>query len=235
MRAASFQLVALRKSANGAVGRQERHECAGQKLLSAASGCRSTVRKSIAFIVRQAGQRTHRNQCRTANAAPIKSSVRTASLAAPAVRAPVRRPRPSRRHRGRGPVRSEGSPSIRSIEPGGAKRAVLRSNRAPARTPLGGAPPLLLPRSASRADPWGAPRSNPGHRRRSFERRRRKGLFWRPANPDLVIERKPNVVLPFATQLGSNARQTAPRDGCPRQILQRKQDRAEQAVLLKWP
>jgi|HubBroStandDraft_6_1064221.scaffolds.fasta_scaffold26716_1 hypothetical protein len=40
-------------------------------LVTAASGCRSTSRRSIACVVRQAGQRPHRNQYRVASAAPI--------------------------------------------------------------------------------------------------------------------------------------------------------------------
>ena len=49
-------------SANGAFGRHERHDSAGMRLVTAALRCRSSVRRSIAFVVRQAGQRTHRNQ-----------------------------------------------------------------------------------------------------------------------------------------------------------------------------
>src|SRR6516165_8669596 len=58
-------------SANGAFGRHERHESEGMRLVTAASGCRSSVRKSMALIVRQAGQRTHRNQYLALTAAPI--------------------------------------------------------------------------------------------------------------------------------------------------------------------
>jgi len=39
-------------SANGAFGRHERHESEGMRLVTAASGWRSSVRKSIALIVR---------------------------------------------------------------------------------------------------------------------------------------------------------------------------------------
>jgi hypothetical protein len=49
-------------SANGAFGRHERQDSAGIRLVTAASRWRSSVRKSIAFVVRQAGQRTHRNR-----------------------------------------------------------------------------------------------------------------------------------------------------------------------------
>jgi hypothetical protein len=41
------------------------------RLVTAASGWRSSLRKSIALIVRQAGQRTHRNQKPALMAAPI--------------------------------------------------------------------------------------------------------------------------------------------------------------------
>ena len=49
-------------SAKGAFGRHERHESEGMRLVTAAFGWRSSVRKLIALIVRHAGQRTHRNQ-----------------------------------------------------------------------------------------------------------------------------------------------------------------------------
>jgi MFS family permease len=49
-------------SAKGAFGRHERQDNAGMRVVTAASRCRSSVRRSIAFVVRQAGQRTHRNQ-----------------------------------------------------------------------------------------------------------------------------------------------------------------------------
>jgi hypothetical protein len=49
-------------SANGASGRHERHESEGMRLVTAASGWRSSLRKSIALIVRHAGQCTHKNQ-----------------------------------------------------------------------------------------------------------------------------------------------------------------------------
>jgi len=58
-------------SANGAFGRQDRQESAGMRLVTAALWCRSRVRKSIAFMVWHAGQRTHRNQYRAVIAAPI--------------------------------------------------------------------------------------------------------------------------------------------------------------------
>ena len=45
-------------SANGAFGRHDRHDNAGMRLVTAASWCRSSARKSIALMVRQAGQRT---------------------------------------------------------------------------------------------------------------------------------------------------------------------------------
>ena len=41
------------------------------RLVTAASPCQSSVRRSIALMVRQAGQLTHRNQYRAAMAAPI--------------------------------------------------------------------------------------------------------------------------------------------------------------------
>jgi hypothetical protein len=49
-------------SANGAFGRHERQDNAGMRLVTAASLWRSSVRKSIALMVRQAGQHTQRNQ-----------------------------------------------------------------------------------------------------------------------------------------------------------------------------
>jgi hypothetical protein len=58
-------------SANGAFGRHDRQDNAGMRPVTAASRCRSSVRRSIAFMVRQAGHRTHRNQCRAVIAAPI--------------------------------------------------------------------------------------------------------------------------------------------------------------------
>lgn len=58
-------------SANGAFGLHERHESAGMRLVTAASRLRSSIRRSTSLIVRQAGQRTHRNQKRAAIAAPI--------------------------------------------------------------------------------------------------------------------------------------------------------------------
>ena len=42
-------------------GRQDRHDSARTRLVSAAKGWRSTVRMSIERVVRQAGQRTQRN------------------------------------------------------------------------------------------------------------------------------------------------------------------------------
>jgi hypothetical protein len=47
-------------SANRASGRHDRHDSAGMRLVTAASWCRSSVRKSIALMVWQAGHRTHR-------------------------------------------------------------------------------------------------------------------------------------------------------------------------------
>src|SRR6266567_5636445 len=63
-RISSAMLVLDRRtsSANGAFGRHERQDNAGMRLLRAASRCRSSVRRSIAFVVRQAGQHTQRNQ-----------------------------------------------------------------------------------------------------------------------------------------------------------------------------
>ena len=63
-RISSAMLVrdSLTSSANGAFGRHERQDSAGMRLVTAASAWRSSVRKSIALIVRHAGQRTHRNQ-----------------------------------------------------------------------------------------------------------------------------------------------------------------------------
>ena len=58
-------------SANGASGRHERQDSAGTRLVTAASRCPSSVRKSIALTVRHAGQRTQRNQYRAAIATPI--------------------------------------------------------------------------------------------------------------------------------------------------------------------
>ena len=58
-------------SANGACGRQERHDSAGMRLPIADHGWRSRVRRSTAWVVRQAGQRTHRNQCLPLSAQPI--------------------------------------------------------------------------------------------------------------------------------------------------------------------
>ena len=49
-------------SANGAFGRHERHDSAGTRLVTAASRWRSSLRRSSACVVRQAGQRTHKNQ-----------------------------------------------------------------------------------------------------------------------------------------------------------------------------
>jgi hypothetical protein len=60
-------------SANGAFGWHERQDSAGIRLVTAASGWRSSVCRSIAFVVRQAGRRTHRYQYRAAMAAPIGS------------------------------------------------------------------------------------------------------------------------------------------------------------------
>src|SRR6478672_8970662 len=61
----------LTSSANGAFGRHERHDSAGMRLVTAASWWRSSVRRSRACVVRQAGQRTHKNQYRAVIAAPI--------------------------------------------------------------------------------------------------------------------------------------------------------------------
>ncbi len=58
-------------SANGALGLHKRQDNAGMRLVTAASRCRSSVRRSTALIVRQAGQRTQRYQQRAAIAAPI--------------------------------------------------------------------------------------------------------------------------------------------------------------------
>jgi hypothetical protein len=58
-------------SANGACGRQARHDNDGMRLLIADHGCRSRVRRSTACVVRQAGQRTQRNQCLALRAQPI--------------------------------------------------------------------------------------------------------------------------------------------------------------------
>jgi hypothetical protein len=58
-------------SAKGAFGRHARHDNAGMRLVTAASGWRSSVRRSMICVVRQAGQRTHRNQYRAVIAAPM--------------------------------------------------------------------------------------------------------------------------------------------------------------------
>jgi len=58
-------------SANGACGRQDRHDSAGMRLVSAAKGWRSSVRRSTDWVVRHAGQRTQRNQCLALRAQPI--------------------------------------------------------------------------------------------------------------------------------------------------------------------
>ena len=42
-------------SAKGAFGRHDRHDSAGRSLLIAASGCRSSRRRSMAFVVRRPG------------------------------------------------------------------------------------------------------------------------------------------------------------------------------------
>jgi hypothetical protein len=72
-RISSAMLLSERRtsSANGACSRHDRQESAGMRLVSADQGWRSRVRRSIACIVRQAGQRTHRNQCRALSAHPI--------------------------------------------------------------------------------------------------------------------------------------------------------------------
>jgi hypothetical protein len=49
-------------SANGALGRHERQDKSGIRLVTAASQCRSSVRRSMLLVDRQAGQRTQRNQ-----------------------------------------------------------------------------------------------------------------------------------------------------------------------------
>ena len=48
--------------ANGAFGRHERHDSDGIRLVTAELRCRSSVRRSTACVVRQAGQRTHKYQ-----------------------------------------------------------------------------------------------------------------------------------------------------------------------------
>ena len=58
-------------SANGACGRQARHDNDGMRPRIADHGWRSRVRRSTAALVRQAGQRTHKNQCRALSAQPI--------------------------------------------------------------------------------------------------------------------------------------------------------------------
>jgi hypothetical protein len=58
-------------SANGAFGRQDRHDSAGMRLVSTAKGWRSSVRRSTDWVVRHAGQRTQRNQCLAFRAQPI--------------------------------------------------------------------------------------------------------------------------------------------------------------------
>ena len=58
-------------SANGACGRQDRHDSAGMRLLIADHGWRSKVRRSTVWVVRQAGQHTQRNRCRALSAQPI--------------------------------------------------------------------------------------------------------------------------------------------------------------------
>ncbi len=64
MRISSAMLVRDRptSSANGAFGRHERHDSAGMKLVTAASGWRSNERRSMLLVDRQAGQRTHKYQ-----------------------------------------------------------------------------------------------------------------------------------------------------------------------------
>ena len=49
-------------SANGAFGRQDRHDSAGVSAVTAAPRCQSSVRRSTSPVVRQAGQRARRNQ-----------------------------------------------------------------------------------------------------------------------------------------------------------------------------
>ena len=66
---AILTLDSFTSSANGACGRHERHDNAGMRLLTAASGWRSSVRRSKSPVQRQAGRRAHRDQCR--EAAPI--------------------------------------------------------------------------------------------------------------------------------------------------------------------
>jgi len=72
-RSSSAMLLSERRtsSANGACGRQLRHDSDGIRLVSADQGWRSRVRRSMACVVWQAGQRTHRNQCRALSAQPI--------------------------------------------------------------------------------------------------------------------------------------------------------------------
>ena len=66
---AMLVLESRTSSANGAFGRHERQDSVGMRLVTAASRCRSSVRRSTALIVRQAGQRTQRNQfCSTCSA-----------------------------------------------------------------------------------------------------------------------------------------------------------------------
>jgi hypothetical protein len=61
-------------SANRASGRHDRHDSAGMRLVTAASWCRSSVRKSIALMVWQVGHRTHRKHWRPEGLALVPGS-----------------------------------------------------------------------------------------------------------------------------------------------------------------
>ena len=84
-------------SANGACGRQDRHDSAGMRLVSAAKGWRSSVRRSTDWVVRHVGQRTQRNQCLALRAQPIvgENSIGM-RLACRSFHAATRRPASSR-------------------------------------------------------------------------------------------------------------------------------------------
>ncbi len=58
-------------SAKGAFGRHERQDRAGMRLATAASGCRSSIRRSMELMVRHAGQRTQSHQWWDAIRAPM--------------------------------------------------------------------------------------------------------------------------------------------------------------------
>jgi hypothetical protein len=72
----SWSVTAEQVRRMAAFGRQERQDSAGMRLVTAASRCRSSTRRSITLIVRHAGQRTQRNQYRAATAAPIVGDLR---------------------------------------------------------------------------------------------------------------------------------------------------------------